>query len=70
VESMVDVVVAGYRSGFNRSLHNYSQILKLFNESKAQLLDLRGSLEAAKRRLSAQSRYGHACGAPIFPCIY
>eukprot|EP00887_Chlorella_sp_A99_P002121 scaffold21.g2121.t1 len=60
IEQLVDTVVEGYHSGFNKSLHNYSQILRLFTESKLQLESLRRSLEAAKRRLGAQSRHMQA----------
>ncbi|PRW57112.1 exocyst complex component SEC8 [Chlorella sorokiniana] len=57
IEEMVDAVVEGYHAGFNKSIHNYSLILRLFTESRLQLESLRRSLEAAKRRLSAQSRH-------------
>ncbi|GAB4819189.1 hypothetical protein N2152v2_006235 [Parachlorella kessleri] len=57
IEELVDAVVEGYHAGFNKSIHNYSQILRLFTESKLQLESLRRSLESAKRRLSAQSRH-------------
>lgn len=30
-------MVEGYHSGFNKSIHNYSQILRLFTESKMQV---------------------------------
>ncbi|KAL4857163.1 Serine/threonine-protein kinase PRP4 [Chlorella vulgaris] len=57
VEELVDCVVEGYHAGFNKSIHNYSQILRLFTESKLQLDSLRRSLESSRRRLSAQSRH-------------
>lgn len=37
IELLVDSVVEGYHSGFNTSLHNYSQILRLFTESRLQV---------------------------------
>jgi hypothetical protein len=37
VEELVDCVVEGYHAGFNKSIHNYSQILRLFSESKLQV---------------------------------
>ena len=37
IEELVDAVVEGYHSGFNKSIHNYSQILRLFTESKLQV---------------------------------
>lgn len=57
VEELVDAVVEGYHAGFNKSIHNYSQILRLFTEARIQLETLRRSLESARRRLSAQSRH-------------
>ncbi|KAL4452048.1 hypothetical protein ABPG75_007710 [Micractinium tetrahymenae] len=56
VEGLVDAVVEGYHAGFNKSIHNYSQILRLFTDARMQLETLRRSLESARRRLSAQSR--------------
>ncbi|KAK9815816.1 hypothetical protein WJX72_010122 [[Myrmecia] bisecta] len=56
IEEMVDDVVQGYHNGFNKAIHNYSQILHLFADSKGQVDTLRSSLEDAKRRLGAQSR--------------
>ena len=37
IESLVDNVVQGYHSGFNKAIHNYSQILHLFSVSKDQV---------------------------------
>ena len=37
MDSLVDSVVDTYYSGFNKSLQNYSQILRLFTESRAQV---------------------------------
>ena len=38
IEELVDAVVEGYHGGFNKSIHNYSQILRLFTESKLQVV--------------------------------
>lgn len=37
IEEMVDAVVEGYHAGFNKSIHNYSLILRLFTESRLQV---------------------------------
>ncbi len=37
VEGLVDAVVEGYHAGFNKSIHNYSQILRLFAEARMQV---------------------------------
>lgn len=37
IEQLVDNVVQGYHSGFNKAIHNYSQILHLFSVSKDQV---------------------------------
>lgn len=37
VDGLVDDVVAAYYNGFTKALHNYSQILRLFKQSKAQV---------------------------------
>ena len=55
VEALVDIVVEGYHSGFNRALHSYSRILALFSESRYQLDNLRRSLETAARRLNGHT---------------
>ena len=36
IEQLVDNVVQGYHSGFNKAIHNYSQILHLFSVAKDQ----------------------------------
>eukprot|EP00891_Asterochloris_glomerata_P001519 jgi/Astpho2/1519/Aster-x0067 len=56
IEELVDDVVQGYHNGFNKAIHNYSQILQLFTNAKQHVDTLRVSLEDAKRRLGAQSR--------------
>ncbi len=37
VEETVDDIVQGYHSGFNKAIHNYSQILRLFSDAKSQV---------------------------------
>lgn len=37
IEQLVDNVVQGYHSGFNKAIHNYSHILQLFSSSKDQV---------------------------------
>lgn len=46
VDGLVDDVVATYHNGFNKAIHNYSQILQLFADTKAQVggLGTRGML--------------------------
>ena len=34
VDGLVDDVVATYHNGFNKAIHNYSQILQLFAQAK------------------------------------
>ena len=36
VDVLVDQVVQDYHAGFNKSIHNYSQILVLFTQAKEQ----------------------------------
>eukprot|EP00850_Spirogloea_muscicola_P018757 SM000175S03304 [mRNA] locus=s175:78774:86947:- [translate_table: standard] len=60
IEDLVDDVVQGYHNGFNRAIHNYSQILKLFGESASKMSGLRESLVAARLLLSTkQSQLQH-----------
>ena len=51
IDNLVDSAVEAHYSGFNKSLQNYSQILRLFSESRAQLAVLRRGLEQAQVRL-------------------
>ncbi len=51
IDALVDTAVDTHYSGFNKSLQNYSQILRLFSESMAHLAVLRRTLEAAQIRL-------------------
>lgn len=37
MDGLVDDVVATYHNGFNKAIHNYSQILQLFADTKAQV---------------------------------
>ena len=54
IDTLVDSVVDIHYSGFNKSLQNYSQILRLFSESRAQLAVLQRTLELAQTRLRPQ----------------
>ena len=56
IEELVDEVVQGYHNGFNKAIHNYSQILQLFADCKTHVNTLRSSLQEAKGQLGAQSR--------------
>lgn len=56
IEGLVDEVVQGYHNGFNKAIHNYSQILQLFANCKTHVNTLRTSLQEAKGQLGAQSR--------------
>ncbi|KAL3138889.1 hypothetical protein ABBQ32_005714 [Trebouxia sp. C0010 RCD-2024] len=56
IEGLVDEVVQGYHNGFNKAIHNYSQILQLFANCKSHVNTLRTSLQEAKGHLGAQSR--------------
>ena len=47
VEETVDDIVQGYHSGFNKAIHNYSQILRLFSDSKSQVQLLQWQLNLA-----------------------
>eukprot|EP00897_Mesotaenium_endlicherianum_P010606 jgi/Mesen1/9574/ME000065S09000 len=57
VEFLVDEVVQGYHNGFNKAIHNYSQILKLFSESASQMSGLKKSLSDARRLLSTRQKH-------------
>ncbi len=37
IEGLVDDVVECYHNGFAKAIHNYSQILQLFSDSKAHV---------------------------------
>lgn len=56
IEELVDDVVQGYHSGFNRAIHNYSRILRLFSESAAQMSGLKTNLGESRRLLSARHK--------------
>lgn len=44
-------VVKAHHTGFNRALHNYSDVLKLFSEGQGDIQVLKDNLEEAKTRL-------------------
>eukprot|EP00976_Prorocentrum_cordatum_P077909 1182880-Prorocentrum_minimum.AAC.1 len=49
VEAMVDQVVEVHHNGFNKSIQNYSQILRLFTESTSLLEQLKTDLKETRR---------------------
>ena len=55
VEALVDDIVKGYHGGFNKSIHNYSEILRLFTEAQTQGKSIRTSLLALKKQLAASA---------------
>lgn len=58
VEVLVDSVVDTYYSGFNKSLQNYSQILRLFSESRSQVRPAAAPRRRLADPMNAQKR-GH-----------
>ncbi|CAM6126948.1 unnamed protein product [Calypogeia fissa] len=59
IEELVDDVVRGYHNGFNKAIHNYSQILRLFSESAASIGGLKVNLEEARVLLGAKHKQLH-----------
>lgn len=55
IESLVDDIVKGYHGGFNKSIHNYSEILRLFTEAQTQSKSIRTSLIALKKQLGSRT---------------
>ena len=55
VEALVDDIVKGYHGGFNKSIHNYSEILRLFTEAQTQGKSIRTSLLALKKQLGTRT---------------
>ena len=51
VQRLVDDIVKGYHGGFNKSIRNYSEILRLFTEAQGQVKAIRASLVASKKEL-------------------
>ncbi|KAJ7568516.1 hypothetical protein O6H91_01G036000 [Diphasiastrum complanatum] len=56
IEERVDDVVRGYHKGFNKAIHNYSQILRLFGESTSSLSGLKGNLADSKKLLGTRHK--------------
>eukprot|EP00249_Psilotum_nudum_P022594 c28576_g1_i2 orf=370-3636(+) len=56
IEDIVDDVVRGYHNGFNKAIHNYSQILRLFSGSAASISGLKENLAEAKRLLGSRNK--------------
>lgn len=59
IEEVVDEVVHGYHSGFNKAIHNYSQILRLFSESAESIAGLKSELGEAKKLLGSRNKQLH-----------
>ena len=55
VENLVDDIVKGYHGGFNKSIHNYSEILRLFTEAQTQSRSIRASLTSLKKQLGTRT---------------
>eukprot|EP01018_Ginkgo_biloba_P010843 Gb_36536 [translate_table: standard] len=59
IEDVVDEVVHGYHNGFNKAIHNYSQILRLFSESAESIAGLKKDLGEAKKLLGSRNKQLH-----------
>ncbi|XP_073395601.1 exocyst complex component SEC8 isoform X2 [Physcomitrium patens] len=59
IEELVDDVVRIYHNGFNKAIHNYSQILRLFSESAGSINGLKDDLGEARRLLGARHKQLH-----------
>ncbi|KAG0618847.1 hypothetical protein M758_4G095100 [Ceratodon purpureus] len=56
IEEIVDGVVRIYHNGFNKAIHNYSQILRVFSESAGSLDGLKEDLAEARKLLGARHK--------------
>ncbi|XP_024372095.1 exocyst complex component SEC8 isoform X2 [Physcomitrium patens] len=56
IEEIVDGVVRHYHNGFNKAIHNYSQILRVFSESAGSLDSLKEDLAEARKLLGARHK--------------
>jgi len=56
IEELVDGVVRIYHNGFNKAIHNYSQILRVFRDSAGSLDGLKEDLGAARKLLGARHK--------------
>ena len=56
LERLVDDVVSSYHSGFNKAIHNYSEILRLFTKAQDQVDEIKQSLHDARVRLGSHSK--------------
>lgn len=59
IEDVVDEVVHGYHNGFNKAIHNYSQILRLFSESTKKIARLKNELGESKKLLGSRNKQLH-----------
>lgn len=57
VDAIVDSVVEEYHQNFNQSLQNFTQILRLFSDSRDSLQDLRKILKHAGQRFNHKSNF-------------
>ena len=55
IEGLVDDVVECYHNGFAKAIHNYSQILQLFSDSRAHVRSSSSSSSALTHKLSHRS---------------
>jgi len=55
LELLVDEVVQAYHNGFNKALHNYSQILRLFSQNEQRVLQIRSNLEDSRTLLASSA---------------
>ena len=62
VDGLVDDVVATYHNGFNKAIHNYSHILQLFADTKAQVREASAG-DALRALLSRRQLLGHGTHA-------
>jgi exocyst complex component 4 len=60
IEELVDDVVRIYHNGFNKAIHNYSQILRLFSESAGSIQGLKDNLGDARDLLGARHKQLHS----------
>ena len=63
MEDLVDDVVQSYHNGFNKAIHNYSRILRLFSESKDQAsLQIPPVVQADTQRSDPEGRSRYFTG--------
>lgn len=55
IETLIEQIVRAYHQGFNRALHNYSEVLRLFTATQNDIGALRQCLSDARNRLGARA---------------